>query len=139
MTSYLSSLTMIKTPDKIKLDPLIKVRNKIVKNLTEQKEMAQCLLNGERYVANHEHWVTNPETQIRELLLKQKNVKPWFYQHNEKYIFELRYLNKAIEIQPGKNAILASNLNEISPLIDLLIKALEAGELDHVIKGIKRI
>jgi len=139
MPSYLSSLTIIKRPDKLKDDPLTKKKKCIIKNLEEQKEMVQCFLNGERYVAYHEHWVTNPETQMRELLLKTKKVKPWFYQHDDKYIFEVRYLNKAIEIQPNKNAIAVSDMNEISPLINLLIKALEAGELDHVIKSIKRI
>jgi len=139
MPSYLCSLTVIKKPDKIKVNPLTKIKNRIIKNLEEQKEMAQCLLNGERYIAYHEKWVTNPDSKLRNLVFKPRNVNPWFSQYGEKYIFEVRYLNKAIDIQPGKTAISINGINEIPSLICLLIKALETGELDHVIEGFKDI
>jgi len=128
---------MIEKPDKLKNDLLIKIRNRIIKNLEEQKEMVQCLLNGERYVTYNEQWETDPETQARSLLLKPKKVNPWFYKHNDKYVFEVRYFNKAIELQPSKEAISVNDISEIPSLIKLLIKALEAGELDHILKKIK--
>jgi len=136
MPSYLSSLTMIKNPDKPKDDPLAKIRNRIIKNLGVQKEIVQCLINGERYVGYNERWVTNSETKVRELILKPKNIKPWFYQHNDKYIFEIRFFNKAIELQPSKEAISVNDISEIPPLINLLINALKAGELDRALKKV---
>ncbi|MNW00026.1 hypothetical protein D3C71_1954710 [compost metagenome] len=54
----------------------------------------------------------------------------WFTDGNGKVYFAIRYAGKAIEFAKDKNAIEAGELSALPKVIDTLVEAVRAGELD---------
>ncbi len=134
--SLLSSLKVIARPEKAQESPLTKRRERLLTQLDVQKDMIHAQLNGERFTAYKEKWQINPETKVKELTRTPKKVLPWFYKNNGKYYLEVRYGNKALEIQKGKQAIELGEFNNLMPTIELVIKAVIVGELDALLLSI---
>ena len=62
---------------------------------------------------------------------KQQRVTPWWRQHpNGTYALFVRSGLKPIEFEKGKTAIAVPSLDKLSSVIDTLIAAIRAGELD---------
>lgn len=134
--SILSSLKLSARPEKISESPLIKRRERLLNQLDVQKDMIQAQLDGERFIAYKEKWQVNPETNKKELIRTPKKVQPWFYKNNGKFYLEIRYGNKALEIQKEKQAIELGEFKNLMPTVELIIKAVIAGELDELLLAI---
>jgi len=131
--SLLSSLKLSARPEKVQENPLAKRRERLITQLDVQKDMIQAQLDGERFTAFKEKWQINPETNKKELIRIPKKVLPWFYKNNGQYYLEVRYGNKPIEIKKGKQAIEMDDFKSLMPIIELVIKAVLAGELDDIL------
>jgi len=131
--SLLSSLKLSARPEKAPESPLAKRRERLLTQLDVQKDMIQAELNGERFTAFKEKWQVNPETDKKELIRTPKKVLPWFYKNNGQYYLEVRYGNKPLEIKKGKQAIEVDDFKSLMPIIELVIKAVLAGELDDLL------
>jgi hypothetical protein len=64
----------------------------------------------------------------------QKRVKAWFTINNGHALLEIRYGNVAIELAAGKTAIEVGESKNIVSTLDLVIEAVNAGELDEMLK-----
>jgi hypothetical protein len=76
-------------------------------------------------------------------LAKQRRLNPWWFTaDNGSLVFEMKYGNKRLEFSKGKTGIEVANLNELEKVVDMLKKAIGAGELDQslsaVAEGISR-
>jgi len=103
--SILSSLKVIARPEKTKTNPLAAKREKLLRKLNQQKEMALCFVNDEVFTTYKEKWDKEPETEEKIKVRLPKKISPWYYQLNNYCFFEVRYANKPLEIQEGLKVI----------------------------------
>ena len=126
----LSKLKLTARPDKPVLNPLQTKQNKLTTRLEEQKAMAVCHFENQSYMAFKEVWVTDEESGERRKIKQPKKVRAWFYQVDGIYYFEIRYGNKALELQKGKPAIQVGKAENLLTTIDTVIESVKQGELD---------
>jgi|TARA_B100001964_G_C13945481_1_gene470919 hypothetical protein len=133
MSKILSSFTLTNVTRQAAVVDKARVRReKVSANLFEQNEIAKAMLEGREYVAIQ--IATNEDGETVE---KQKRIKHWFYNNgNAEWFLEIRYANKAMELQKGKTAIVVANKNKLVETIELAIKAVESGELDTAISKV---
>ena len=60
---------------------------------------------------------------------KRKAVRPWYYDANEHYYFEIKVGLKSMELEKGKTAIDVGPKDKLLDVIGTIIKAVEKGEL----------
>jgi hypothetical protein len=74
----------------------------------------------------------------RRLVEVQQRVSPWWRTGpDRKTYFFIRARGKAVELEPGKSAIVVGSPSEIPELIDQLIQLVRASELDTQLVGTK--
>jgi hypothetical protein len=95
-------------------DPLGRAREKLLGQLAEQKSMASAALEGRLY-------------EPPKALAMRKDASGTVH-------FILRVGGKPLELQPGKAAISIGSLDKLPGIVDALIAAVRAGELDPQIK-----
>ncbi|MCG8271604.1 hypothetical protein MIC97_08825 [Aquamicrobium sp. NLF2-7] len=111
-------------------DPIQRARDTVVDALAAQKTMVEAKLAGQHYAPTHKVWRKNEAGQ-RVLVEAPKRVRQgWFQDAYRKIFFGLRYAGKAIEFAKDKNAIEVGQLDALPDVIDTLIEAVRAGELD---------
>lgn len=133
MTSILSSLKVIARPKIEPKPPIIGKRLRLIEKLDEQLAIAQALLDGQPFEAYRDKKVKDPETGERKTVRTRKAVRPWYFDDNNHYYFEIRVGFKAMEIDKGKSAIDVGDKAQLPTVINAIIKAVEAGELDQQI------
>ncbi|WDT85363.1 DUF6641 family protein [Alteromonas sp. 009811495] len=130
-TSVLSSLKVIARPKIEPKPPVLGKRLKLIEKLEQQKEMAVCMIENRRFEAFRDKKVKNPETGEVTVQRRPTTVRPWYYDSDHHYYLEVKVNNKPIDIQKGKPAIDVGEKVKLPEVIDTIIKATEAGELDE--------
>jgi hypothetical protein len=128
--STLAKLKLTTRPEKPVLNPLEAKKNKLITRLEEQQAMVKCHLENGTYTAYKIVWVTDEESGEKRKIKQPKKVRAWFYQVDGIYYFEIRYGNKALELQKGKPAIQVGKAENLLTTIDTIIEAVKQGELD---------
>lgn len=128
--SILSSLKVIARPKIEPKPPILGKRLKLIEKLDEQQAMAQAMLDGQAYEANKDKKVKDPETGERKTVRTRKAVRPWYFDDNEHYYFEIKVGLKTLELEKGKAAIDVGKKEDLPTVISTIIKAVESGELD---------
>jgi hypothetical protein len=128
--SALSKLNFAPLPE-MTVDPVVKVREKIIAKLVEQRLLAEDpnhirVTKKFRGKGDDRHQVT-----------QEQRVRPW---HKElaggQYAMMVYAHGKPVEFQPGKPAIVVKGKEELLTTIDALVGAIRAGELDrHLVRG----
>ena len=109
-------------------------RDKVLRNLNEQKALAMAEIAGASFHATHRVTRTN-ETGERIRVEVPRNVrKGWFTNDSGKLFFQLRYGSRPLELSKGMNAVEVNSLADLPAIIGSIIEALDAGELDTQIK-----
>lgn len=107
-------------------DPVTNRRSKLVARLEEQKS----LLSDPLHMRSEHHFVIQP-SGIKERVEVRKRVRPWWRVDDKGKIYlTVRYGAKSIEFEKGKHAIVVDDKSELASVLDLLIEATRAGELD---------
>tara|TARA_R110002126_G_scaffold280944_1_gene428566 strand:- start:1841 stop:2305 length:465 start_codon:yes stop_codon:yes gene_type:complete len=130
MTSLLSSLKVIARPKIEAKPPILAKRMRLIEKLDEQQAMAQAMLDGQAYEAYKDKKVKDPETGERKTVRTRKAVRPWYFDDDEHYYFEIKVGLKTLELDKGKAAIDVGKKEDLPAVISTLIKAVESGELD---------
>ncbi len=133
----LNGLVFAEKPNRPSESPLLSKRSRLLERLTEQREMASCLLSAKTYSATQEKVVTDEDGSKRTITVP-KRVKEWFYCVSDKWYFEVRYGNRLLELASGKPVIEVPKKEKLLDIIDAVIKATESGELDGLLNSIKR-
>lgn len=128
--SILSSLKVIARPKIEPKPPILGKRLKLIEKLDEQQAMAQAMLDGQAYEAFKDKKVKDPETGERKTVRTRKAVRPWYFDDNEHYYFEIKVGLKTLELEKGKAAIDVGKKEDLPTVISTIIKAVESGELD---------
>ena len=131
MTTVLSSLKVIARPEIAPKPPVLGKRMKLLDKLDQQLSLAECMIEGREFEAYKERSVKDPETGERKKIRRRYIVRPWFYDSNEHYYFEVRISNKPIELEKGCPAIDVGAKANLPAVIKVVIDAVEKGELDE--------
>lgn len=130
--SHLKNLKLAAaTPVRVSVDPVQRMREKVIAVLDEQKAMVEAKIAGQTYAPTHMVWSKDENGQRMQVEKTRRVRQGWFEDADAKTFFALRYAGKSIEFAKGKNAIEVSALDKLPGIIDQLIEATKAGELDE--------
>ena len=106
-------------------------RNKLVKRLWEQIELARAQQAGTTFAPTRLRSVRDTETGIRRQVETHKRVKPWWFTaDNGKLAVSVRYGTRVLELAKGKWAVEVGAEKELVPVLEVLKTAVLDGELD---------
>ena len=123
----LKSLTFTNLPSRSH-DPVANRRAKLISRLEEQRHLVQ----NPSYVRVVQRWTGKGDE--RRQVEKKQSVRPWWRADSTgNVVMCVYYGTKPIEFEKEKPAIAVPSRDKLPALIDTLIAAVKAGELDEVI------
>ncbi|MFK5948964.1 MAG: hypothetical protein QM500_09385 [Methylococcales bacterium] len=129
--AYLSKLSVVKdTSNKKYSNPIDRRRAKLLVRLFEQKEMAQAMISGESFIKYHNVWVNDPETGVKVRKHLPRKIRQWYWQQGEDYFIQVSYGARKLKLNKTMTTIKVGDVSKLVPTIEMLISAVEAGELD---------
>lgn len=132
-SSILKSFTFVPQP-KVSNDPVVIKRERIVTRLEDQKK----LLADPSFVRTVKRW-ENRDGGEKVLVEKPIRTSKWWQpDSNGGYVMTLKVGSKRVEFEKGKAAIAVGTLEKLPGVIDSLIKAVRAGELDEQLKQLSK-
>jgi hypothetical protein len=133
--SALKALNFVVVPKHTANDPVQSRRNKLITQLEQQRELAK----DENFVVKRQKWIKQ-EDGSKALVDRHKRVKRWWRVDGAGNCFLiLRYGNKVISPMPDKGAIAVGDKAKLPEILDAVITAVRAGELDAVMAAAKAI
>ncbi len=130
---FLKNLTFTAVPAR-NSDPVASRRAKLVERLEEQK----ALLADASYVRKTQRWTGKGDE--RRQVEKQQRVRPWWRADaSGHFVLSVFHGTKPIEFEKGKAGIAVASKDKLPALIDSLIGAVRAGELDDILARVKAV
>ena len=108
----------------------LKRRCKLIAKIDEQILLA----TDSNYKPTKIKWVRNEDGTERKLEIPKRLRRWWTEQQGGTILLTIRYGNKVIEIEQGKNAIKLSSKAELEPTLQSIKKAVENGEFDRLLE-----
>ena len=122
----LKSLSFTALPKSVN-DPVQARRTKFVAKLEEQK----LLLKDPNHVRTVQRW-TKVDGQ-RQAVTKQQAVRPWWKTDPAgQVVMSIKFGARPLEFEKGKAGIVVPSKDKLPVVIDTLISAVRAGELDEL-------
>ena len=110
-------------------DPVQQRRAKFVAKLEEQK----LLLKDPNHIRTVQRWVKVDGE--RQAVTKQQAVRPWWkIDPLGQVVMSIKFGAKPIEFEKGKAGIVVPSKDKLPAVIDTLIAAVSAGELDELFR-----
>ena len=126
MTTHLKQLKFTALPSGS--NPVMDQRMRLIRRLEEQKQLA----SDPHYVRVTRRWTGKGDA--RRQVEKSQRVSPWWKELPDgSVIMTLRVGFSAIEIEKGKAGIAVPSRDKVPDVIETLVAAVRAGELDQVI------
>ena len=127
--SILTALVFVPLPRKTIADPVIQRRATFIKQLEQQRELAR----DEGFEPTKRKWVVMADGS-KQLVTVPKRVKRWWRMDAQGNCFlVLRYGNRVITLNAGRTAIAVGPKSKLVRVIDTVITAAKAGEMDAVL------
>ena len=108
----------------------LKRRRKLIAKIDEQILLA----TDSNYQSTKIKWVHNEDGEDRKLETTKRVRRWWCEQKGGTIMLTIRYGNKVIELEQGKNAIELSSKEELEPTLQSIKKALDGGEFDKLLE-----
>ena len=108
----------------------LKRRRKIIAKIDEQI----LLGTDSNYKLTKIKWVRNEDGIERKLEIPKRLRRWWCEQQAGTILLTIRYGNKVIELEKGKNAIELSSKAELEPTLQSIKKAVDNGEFDVLLE-----
>jgi len=109
-------------------------RNKLLKRIWEQIELAKAEQNGEVFTVTRLRSYKDSETGLRKQVEALKRIKAWwFVTDNGKLALSVRYGARVLELAKGKFAVEVGTAQELVPTLQIIKAAVEAGDFDSAI------
>lgn len=133
--AILTSLKLISAKQKSN-SPTIQRRNKLLKQLHQQIELAKAIAEGRTYAPTKIKSVVNKESGERETVESVKRVKQWWVNcENGKLNLFVRYGAKILPLGKNVNAIELNSTAELIDALQTIHSAIDAGEMDTAIEA----
>ena len=128
--NHLKSLSFTAVPKGERVDPVVTRREKLIARLEDQKTLAQ----DPTFAPTVTRTVKNAEG-VKEKVEVTKPLRPnWRTDAKGAVVLTVRYGFKTIEFEKGKAGIAVASKEKLVGVIDTLIAAVRAGELDSVLE-----
>jgi len=115
---------------------VVKRRNKLLQKLTEQRELAAALEQGQHYAPKRLRSLRDADTGTRVVKEVAVRIKPWFWTGEKgECLLAINYGSKQIELQKGKTAIDVGTADNLVTVLETVITAVKNGELDVQIEA----
>ena len=135
-TSILNSLKLTAARKSRALPDVVKRRNKLLQKLTEQRELAAALEQGQHYAPKRMRSMRDAETGARTVKEVAVRIKPWFWTGEKgECLLAINYGSRQIELQKGKTAIDVGSADKLVTVLETVIAAVKNGELDVQIEA----
>ena len=108
----------------------LKRRRKLIAKIDEQILIA----TDSNYRPTKTKWVQNKDGTERKLEIPKRIRRWWCEQQGGTILLTIRYGNKVIELEKGKNAIELSSKAELEPTLQSIKKAVDNGEFDTLLE-----
>lgn len=133
----LSNLKLVTAVRPAALAPIVQKRNKLIKRLFEQIELAKAMEEGRQFTKIRLRTVKNADTNESKTVNSPVRVKAWWWSaENGKLCVNVKYGAKTIELAKGKTAVELASIDELVGVLETLKKAVDAGELDEQINAV---
>ena len=127
----LSGLKLTTAQKQTHINPVQQRRNKLVKRLWEQAELARALTAGTQYVPTKLRTVLDNETGLRKQVQVNKRVKQWWFTaESGKLCLQVRYGVRVLELAKGTYAVEVGAEKDLVATLEVIKAAVIAGELD---------
>ena len=134
--SSLTELKLVIAKKPTQLSPVIQRRNKLIKRLWEQIQLAKAQQSGSVFAPAKMRSYTDSETGLRKQIEVPKRIKPWhFTADNGKLCVQVRYGSAVLELAKGKSAVELANADQLIPTLEAIKAAVSAGEIDAQIEA----
>ena len=128
--THLKSLKFTTVPKAVRADPVLTRREKLIARLEDQK----TLVNDPTYAPTVTRTVKS-EDGTKQKVEEKKPLRPnWRTDASGAMVFTVRYGFKTIEFEKGKAGIAVASKEKLIGVIDTLIAAVRAGELDGILE-----
>jgi hypothetical protein len=137
--STLNTLKLVAAQKPTSLPAVQQRRNKLVKRIWEQIELAKAEQSGTTFAPVKFRSVTDKETGLRRSVEVNKRVKPWWFTTDSgKLALSVRFGPKVLELAKGKFAVEVAANNELVDVLEVVKTAVLNGELDTAIDNAAR-
>lgn len=135
-TSVLATLKLTTARKPRALPDVVKRRNKLIKKLTDQRELAIAVNEGRNFTPQRLRTVVDRTTGVRTVREMPVRIKAWWWtgEKNET-LLSVFYGSKTLELSKGKSAIEIASVKELPAVFDTLINAALNSELDAQIES----
>ncbi len=128
--STLAALKLTAAKKSQSVTPVSLRRNKLSKKIIDQIQLAKAHLAGENYTSTRLRSIRDDDG-IRRMVEVPKSVRAWWWNgENGKIALNVRYGARSVEITKGKTTIEIATPDDLIPTLELIKKAVDAGELD---------
>ena len=135
MMSTLNALKLSTAKKSLNTTPVVHRRNKLGKKIWEQIQLAQAHLAGKQFTTTRFQTVRDDDG-VRRSVEVPKRVRAWWWNSdNGKIALNVRYGARVVELAKGKSTIEVAAPTDLIPTLELIKKAVEAGELDTQIES----
>ena len=139
MATLLSTLKLVTATRENKTSPVIQRRQKLINKIDEQIGLATAAINGTEFKSTKFKNVVDAETGETQYQQVPKRIRAWWWKNDAgKVNLVVRYGARIIELSKGKNSIELVNEAALLPTLDLIKKAVGAGELDDAITAVSK-
>jgi hypothetical protein len=128
--TILKSLNYAAMPDRSRMTPELHRRSKLIAKLTEQRALAEADQDGRILTITHRRWVSAEGGQKHLIDVPKRLKRWWFNDAGGNCLFAVRYGSKVIELEKGLPAIIVGKTDNLIATIEMVISAVNAGELD---------
>ena len=125
---YSHKLTLYKRTNQN--NSFLKRRRKLIAKIEEQI----LIVTDSNYKPTKIKWVHNEDGTERKLELPKRIRRWWTEQQGGTILLTIRYGNKVIELEQGKNAIELSSKAELEPTLQSIKQAVDNGEFDKLLE-----
>ena len=108
----------------------LKRKRKLIAKIDEQI----LIVTDSNYKPTKKKLVRNEDGTDRKLEIPKRVRRCWAEQQGGTILLTIRYGNKVIELEQGKNAIELSSKEELEPTLQSIKKALDGGEFDKLLE-----
>jgi hypothetical protein len=115
---------------------VVKRRNKLLQKLGEQRALAEALQQRVHYAPKRLRSYTDADTGNRVVKEVPVRIKPWFWTDEKgEILLAVQYGSRQIELSKGKTAVEVGSEANLVTVLDVLISAVQNGELDVQIEA----
>jgi len=134
-SALLQSLKVTAAKKTVSNNPQVLRRMKLARKLWEQIQLAKSQADGTNFTMTRFRSVTDPDGSRRSVETPRRVRAWWWTTDTNKLALNIRYGARKLEISKGKSAVEIATLADLVPTLELIKRAVEAGELDTQIEA----